>query len=233
MIDGIGFGVGSKLTEFVAFVDHFHGRFNDVEFGGDDLGEVARDMSRRLDYEGYIRSGEKSAKIARRRLENVESLMSDLHNFWTRHGGDLEKYITRLALDRSSHNNSEEEKEDKVTLMTLHSSKGLEFPGVFMVGMEDGYLPHMRAVEDEREVSEERRLAYVGITRAKELLTLTSASERTRYGKKEGREPSRFLAEIPVAKMAREVGAQTDSLAAHQDNRNQRMMDLAKKMFDF
>jgi superfamily I DNA/RNA helicase len=233
LIEGIGFGVGSKLKDFVEFVDHFHGRFSDVEYGGDDLGEVAREMSRRLDYEGYIRSGEKSAKVARRRLENVESLMSDLHNFWTRHGGDLEKYITRLALDRSAHKNNELERDDKVTLMTLHSSKGLEFPGVFMVGMEEGYLPHQRAVEDEREVGEERRLAYVGITRAKQLLTLTSASERTRYGKKEGREPSRFLSEIPTDKIAREVGAETSSLAAHQDNRNARMLELAKKMFDF
>ncbi len=233
LIEGIGFGVGSKLKDFVEFVDHFHGRFSDVEYGGDDLGEVAREMSRRLDYESYIRSGEKSAKVARRRVDNVEALMSDLHNFWTRHGGDLEKYITRLALDRSAHKNDELERDDKVTLMTLHSSKGLEFPGVFMVGMEEGYLPHQRAVEDEREVSEERRLAYVGITRAKQLLTLTSASERTRYGKKEGREPSRFLNEIPTDKMAREVGAETSSLAAHQDNRNARMLELAKKMFDF
>ena len=87
--------------------------------------------------------------------------------------------------------------------MTLHSSKGLEFPVVFLVGMEEGFLPHSRSMDDPSDIAEERRLTYVGITRAKQKLTLTSAAMRTRYGNDEHQEPSRFLEEIPSKTLGR------------------------------
>ena len=90
-----------------------------------------------------------------------------------------------------------DESKSNVTLMTLHSSKGLEFPAIFIVGMEEGFLPHSRSFIEERGLEEERRLCYVGITRAREKLFLTFAEYRmTMHGIQE-RTPSRFLSEIP------------------------------------
>ena len=96
---------------------------------------------------------------------------------------------------------------DRVTLITLHAAKGLEFPVVFIVGMEEGLLPHRRALEDERELEEERRLTYVGMTRAKDRLYLLHAHHRSTYGVGAQAEPSRFLAELPEELLASERSA--------------------------
>ena len=104
------------------------------------------------------------------------------------------------------------EQSNAPTLLTLHTAKGLEFPIVFMVGMEDGLLPHARSLEDPEEMEEERRLAYVGITRAKERLYLTHAFRRTRWGSDDVSSPSRFLQDIPAKLMeGRSLRARTDA----------------------
>ena len=100
-----------------------------------------------------------------------------------------------------------EERPERVTLITLHAAKGLEFPVVFMVGLEEGLLPHRRALEDERELEEERRLAYVGMTRAKDRLYLVHAHHRSTYGVGAQADPSRFLAELPEDLLAAERSA--------------------------
>ena len=89
------------------------------------------------------------------------------------------------------------DEEESVALMTLHAAKGLEFPVVFLVGMEDGVFPHVRALGDPSELEEERRLAYVGITQAMQKLHLTSAWSRMMHGQTQYNPPSRFLDEIP------------------------------------
>ena len=94
--------------------------------------------------------------------------------------------------------------------MSLHSSKGLEFPQVFMPGFEEGFLPHKKSVSEVCDVDEERRLCYVGITRAREKLTLLHASTRMKYGKAEPRETSRFLTEIPEEVRREEARAHED-----------------------
>src|SRR5262249_29707034 len=111
----------------------------------------------------------------------------------------LHGFLEELALS-SGDEGSEEPKPrgDAVTLMTLHAGKGLEFPHVFLVGMEEGILPHARAVA-ESGVEEERRLAYVGITRAMTTLTMSAAQERARYGRRAASAPSRFLYEAQGA----------------------------------
>ena len=234
LVEGMRQGTATQLAQFLGTLEDYHQKFQALNQPGSEgsMVEAARALMKRLHFEDHLRSQEKSPKIARRRIENLESLLSDISAFSERHGGDLEKYLTRLMLDRSPQT-QEEEVPNKVRLMTLHSSKGLEFPCVFMVGMEEGYLPHENSMDTERDLSEERRLAYVGITRAKDLLYLTSTHTRTKYGRELTREPSRFLLEIPEELIAKERAEQTKSLAAHQETRNQRYLELAKKMFNF
>jgi DNA helicase-2/ATP-dependent DNA helicase PcrA len=107
----------------------------------------------------------------------------------------LERFLEEVAL--VSDQDELQEAPDRVTLITLHAAKGLEFPVVFIVGLEEGLLPHRRALEDDRELEEERRLAYVGMTRAKDRLYLVHANHRSTWGVGAASEPSRFLAELP------------------------------------
>lgn len=108
----------------------------------------------------------------------------------------LTQVVTRFTLRDMMERGENEEELDQVQLMTLHASKGLEFPYVFLVGMEEGLLPHQSSI-DEDNVDEERRLAYVGITRAQRELTFTLCRERRQYGELVRPEPSRFLLELP------------------------------------
>ena len=117
----------------------------------------------------------------------------------------LARFLEEVAL--VSDQDELEDVPDRVTLITLHAAKGLEFPVVFIVGMEEGLLPHRRALEDERELEEERRLAYVGMTRAKDRLYLVHAHHRSTYGIGAQSDPSRFLAELPEELLAAERSA--------------------------
>ncbi|MDB4866885.1 MAG: pcrA, partial [Cohnella sp.] len=134
------------------------------------------------------------------RLENIEEFLSVTQEF-EKNSDDksLVAFLTDLALiaDIDSMNDTEEEDKDAIVLMTMHSSKGLEFPVVFIVGMEEGVFPSSRAFLDNDELEEERRLAYVGITRAEQKLYLTCARMRLLYGRTNSNAPSRFLEEIP------------------------------------
>ena len=109
--------------------------------------------------------------------------------------GSLQDFLENVAL--VSDVDEFESSDSKVTLMTLHAAKGLEFPVVFLVGMDEGLFPHSRTLMDESQIEEERRLAYVGITRAERQLYVTNASTRTMYGRISAYLPSRFLDEIP------------------------------------
>jgi superfamily I DNA/RNA helicase len=138
----------------------------------------------------------------------------------------LEDYLSRMAL-QAQEDEEKDDKEDKddnqVTLLTLHGAKGLEYPVVFLVGMEDGYLPHQRSIDEASDLSEERRLCYVGITRARDHLIITRAKNRIRYGKPVPRYRSRFLNEIPEDLILREdrsfpdANSSKDQLKAHEE----------------
>ncbi|HEX6128300.1 MAG TPA: UvrD-helicase domain-containing protein, partial [Candidatus Limnocylindria bacterium] len=119
----------------------------------------------------------------------------------------LARFLEEVAL--VSDQDTLEDRPERVTLITLHAAKGLEFPVVFIVGMEEGLLPHKRALEDERELEEERRLAYVGMTRAKDRLFLVNARHRSTWGVGAAAEPSRFLAELPEELMDADRDAET------------------------
>ncbi|MCG7215954.1 DNA helicase PcrA [Paenibacillus mucilaginosus] len=134
------------------------------------------------------------------RLENIDEFLSVTMDFEKRNEDkSLVSFLTDLALiaDIDSMNADPEEGKQGVVLMTMHSAKGLEFPVVFIMGLEEGVFPHSRAVADNEELEEERRLAYVGITRAEEQLFLTCARMRTLFGRTAQNAPSRFLRELP------------------------------------
>ncbi len=137
------------------------------------------------------------------RLENIEEFLSVTEAFEKRAEEDtgdrsLVAFLTDLALiaDIDSLDKEENQNKEKIVLMTMHAAKGLEFPVVFIIGMEENVFPHSRSLGDDEEMEEERRLAYVGITRAERKLYLTSASYRTLYGRASYNNPSRFIGEI-------------------------------------
>jgi DNA helicase-2/ATP-dependent DNA helicase PcrA len=138
-----------------------------------------------------------------KRWDSVEELchsLGQMHKGEFGEGGGaaaLREFLAKMALDAQDEEETEEESANQVTLLTLHGAKGLEFPVVFLVGMEDGILPHRRTIEEGEDLGEERRLCYVGITRAKDQLFLTRARNRIRFGKPVPRIKSRFLDEIP------------------------------------
>ncbi|MCH1624668.1 DNA helicase PcrA [Ferdinandcohnia quinoae] len=137
---------------------------------------------------------------AQSRLENIDEFLSVTQNFEKQNDDkSLVAFLTDLALvaDIDKLEEDETDKNDAVVLMTLHSAKGLEFPVVFLIGLEEGVFPHSRSLMEEAEMEEERRLAYVGITRAEQELYITNAQMRTLYGRTSMNSVSRFIKEIP------------------------------------
>jgi DNA helicase II / ATP-dependent DNA helicase PcrA len=149
------------------------------------------------------------------RVENLRELLAVALEFeQSQPGGRLAEFLERVALVADSDQIPDgEDHEGMVTLMTLHSAKGLEFPVVFLTGMEDGVFPHMRSMADKKEMEEERRLAYVGITRARERLYVSRSVYRSAWGAPQYNPPSKFLAEIPdtLMKWEREAPEQPRS----------------------
>jgi len=166
---------------------------------GDPL-EAVRQIVRDINYEDWLYETSPSGKAAEMRMKNVSQLFTWVSGMLD--GDDLDEamtlpeVVTRLTLRDMMERGEEEEQADQVQLMTLHASKGLEFPIVFMVGMEEGLLPHQTSI-DEDNIEEERRLAYVGITRAQRELIFTQAKERRQYGDVFKPTGSRFLDELP------------------------------------
>ena len=150
-----------------------------------------------LERTGYVEELEADGSIeALGRVENLKELVGVAREFDAQNPeGGVREFLEQVALVSDADELVEEE--GAVTMMTMHIAKGLEFPVVFMVGMEDGVFPHMRSMTDPAELEEERRLAYVGITRARERLYLTHAWSRSLYGGSNYNPPSRFLHEIP------------------------------------
>lgn len=145
-------------------------------------------LIRRIDYFEYLSDGTIQSES---RIENVKELLSVARIY---QDSGLEDFLEEVAL--VSDRGDGQEASDRVTMMTLHSAKGLEFPVVFMVGMEESILPHSRAFYDASDLEEERRLCYVGMTRAKQELILLHSSSRVLYGSVQHNPPSRFLSEI-------------------------------------
>lgn len=163
--------------------------------------EAVRSLVKDIHYEDWLYETSTSAKAAEMRMKNVSDLYSwivaDLEgDNYDKEEKTLKEVVQRLTLRDMMERGEDEDGADQVQLMTLHASKGLEFPYVFLIGAEEGILPHQVSI-DEDNVEEERRLAYVGITRAQKELTFTLCKERRQYGELIRPEPSRFLEELP------------------------------------
>ena len=180
-----------------------------------DLGEKARTLpldevyDALLEQSGYRLALEmQGSEEAQSRLDNIRELKSSILDYMKRTaelGGEpsLEGFLEELSL--ISDVDKYDENADVVTMMTMHSAKGLEFPHVFLCGVEEGLFPSYRSMDSQEEMEEERRLCYVAMTRAKETLTITCAQRRMLYGQTSYARPSRFIAEIP-AELVREAG---------------------------
>lgn len=180
--------VKSSLGKFVNTINSFM----DMK----ELLPVSELLDKVMDNTLYIKELEsEDTDEARGRIENLKELRTVVLEFEGKTGENtLEEFLSSVSL--MSDLDNFDESDDFVTLMTLHSAKGLEFPVVFMAGVEEGVFPSSRAFMDENQMEEERRLCYVGMTRAKEVLYITYASERTLYGKRNFSRASRFIDEI-------------------------------------
>jgi ATP-dependent DNA helicase Rep len=148
-------------------------------------------------YSDWIKQSVSDEQQAKRKLDNVDELVQWIQRLCQADMQlDMAGVVSKLALINSLDRDNDENTRDAVSLMTLHAAKGLEFPYVYLVGMEENLLPHRTSIEEET-IEEERRLAYVGLTRAQRKLTLSYTTQRRRFGKTDSTEPSRFLAELP------------------------------------
>ena len=184
-------GAPEKMAQLASTLDRFRGRF-----AAGKIAEPARAMFEELEIRDWLRRSVVSPEAGARKAEAVDSILRSLEWHERRDPkATLGTFLHRLALDSRD---EEPDEVDGVTLMTLHSAKGLEFPVVFLVGVEEDLLPVSGIQGEARDLEEERRLAYVGITRARESLWITRAVARTRRGKIEARSPSRFLEDLPA-----------------------------------
>ena len=169
----------------------------------DDPIAIVRDLLEDIGYSQWLRDTSKDETVAERRIANVEELLAWLQRMARNDDGKttLAELVAKVALMDLLERQEDENDLDRVNLMTLHAAKGLEFPHVFMVGMEEEILPHRTSIEEDN-LEEERRLAYVGITRAQRTLSFSYTKKRKRYGEVIQCSPSRFLFELPQDDLA-------------------------------
>jgi len=156
--------------------------------------DILADLIREIGYEDYLSHGCKTDEERMRRLSAIDDIKNALRQYWLP-GHKLTDFLAGISLD-NDRDDGDIESKSGVCLITMHAAKGLEFPHVYIVGVEEGLLPHSRSL-DEGNLDEERRLFYVGITRARERLTMTYCAKRVRYGQEQRCAPSSFIAEIP------------------------------------
>lgn len=193
----------AKIHSFVSLIEHFRMKLRGEMYSLEDMTQEL------LDVTGYVRELEaEGTDEANGRIENIESLMNKIVQYEEdNNGGSLNDLLEDIALVSDIDTVSDDA--EQVLLMTLHSAKGLEFPNVYICGMEETIFPGASAVfgDDPSELEEERRLCYVGITRAMKKLTLTSANQRMRNGEMNFNRPSRFINEIPRHLVKQTYGA--------------------------
>ncbi len=182
----------ARLEQFTSFISELQKKYQDQ-----DGVSFTRSLITQLAYEDWLRNTSSSEKQAQAKWDNVQELLSWMGNLQKNNDDEsLDTIVSQLTLMSILENNEDKKDNDSVQLMTFHAAKGLEFPNVYLVGFEEDTLPHHQCQDDEG-IQEERRLAYVGITRAEKQLTISYAKTRQKYGDATQCEVSRFLQEIP------------------------------------
>jgi len=217
---GLSGKAGKTIQEFASMIQALEGMKEYLS-----VTELTEEVIERTGYrEMYKLEG---TLEARARMENIDEFLSVTQDFEQKNEDkSLLSFLTELALVADIDQVDETDPNDQVILMTLHSAKGLEFPTVFLIGMEEGVFPHSRSLFDEEEMEEERRLAYVGITRAEQVLHLTRAQMRTLYGRTTINAPSRFLKEIPAELLEGEEPAPAPARAPYESRISQRVIRM-------
>ncbi len=188
-----------RLQEFANWIQGY------ADSAATQVSETVHQLVRAMAYEDWLKDNASSLAVAERRMDNVNDLIDWLSKLekGSLKEGTLADMVSHLSLMDILERQEEDEGGDKVHLMTLHAAKGLEFPCVFLVGMEEELLPHRTSIEEDT-IEEERRLAYVGITRAQRRLIFTMTKRRKRFGEMIPSDPSRFLGELPEDQIERD-----------------------------
>jgi DNA helicase II / ATP-dependent DNA helicase PcrA len=185
-------GVGARVQQFQTLIEGFRARL-----GREPLAALATELVNTVDYRAELKRAYKEPSEAEARLKGVEALVNSIALYESRaEDASLLGFLEETQLAGREFEKDDDRQSHALTLMTLHSAKGLEFNIVYLVGMEEGLLPHARSVADGRGIEEERRLCYVGVTRARETLTLSFSKGRMKWGKMRPSIPSRFLFEM-------------------------------------
>ncbi|MBQ0753091.1 MAG: UvrD-helicase domain-containing protein [Gammaproteobacteria bacterium] len=181
-----------RLNEFKSWLD----AKRQFCFGENSL-QAVKELISDMDYEGWVAQQAGNPRIAEKRIANIWILVKSIERMLDKdEDSDLESVIAKLVLIDMLEQQDDEDNSDRVQMLTLHASKGLEFPHVYLMGVEEELLPHRTSIEEDN-ITEERRLMYVGITRARQSLTMTQAMVRKQYGEKVATSISRFVAEMP------------------------------------
>ncbi len=191
-VAGLGKTVTDSVRRFTELLDGYSIEFQKP--GG--MAKALKNLTEEINYKNYIYELYKTPEAAIRRIENVDGFVQSLSHYeQTDESPSLQGFLETLALTDLSYEKTA--KTFGVTLTSFHSAKGLEFPFVFIAGLEEDIIPHRKSQDTEGDIEEERRLFYVGITRAMKELHITYAGQRTKYGKRLPAYPSRFLDELP------------------------------------
>jgi DNA helicase II / ATP-dependent DNA helicase PcrA len=203
--------IASKILEFLELIQKYRTEF----FSGQSMTETLKKFIKDIGFEREFSLEETDEKVIKARMYNLSefvNMMSFFESDWDAEGKpNLFDFIYRLSLLTIDDDNEKKERDDRIQLMTMHLSKGLEFDVVFLVGLEEGVLPSLRTIEETNSVDEERRLLYVGMTRAKKRLYLSRARNRKKYGETFPTEMSRFISEIPDDLLSKETFSSEES----------------------
>ena len=188
----IAFNAKNGFWEFYQFIEKYREKLKTIL----NPSIIIREMWKELQYEKELMKVCKTLEAVNSRMANVESFIDGIEYYEQKtKNPSLENYLRRISLD--TNDDDEEMKNEKLALMTIHASKGLEFPYVYIVGAEQGIIPHKKSMLSDVGVSEERRLFYVAITRAQKMLTISYPKARMKFGTLEEKKPSEFLKDIP------------------------------------
>ncbi|MBU1076815.1 MAG: UvrD-helicase domain-containing protein [Spirochaetes bacterium] len=222
------------LTNTVAFHTLIKKYKNEFFHSKKPMYRIAYDLVRQVKYEDQLKNEVNEPRLIKRKMYNISELISGIRNYEeeaaaTGEKANLFNYLNRVSL--LTKDEEDQEEEGKVSLMTFHLSKGLEFQVIFLVGIENDFLPHLRSIEDGTAIDEERRLFYVGITRAKDHLVISYARNRKKFGLLEEKQPSIFISEIPEEIITRPYTAIKDESERAEIGKNavNKIKDLLQK----